>query len=102
MRNGAGFRGGLSGYYRPEHPVVRETDREPHDLPDEFPAGCHRRGSQRIYHAGDFTEIPTGSSANVSIVKRALVKKELIEIEKRQVIIPDPVMVVWLERELGM
>lgn len=43
-----------------------------------------------------------GSSANVSIVKRALVKKELIEIEKRQIIIPDPVMKVWLKRELGI
>ena len=43
-----------------------------------------------------------GSSANVSIVKRALVKKELIEIEKRQVVIPDPVMVVWLKKELKM
>ena len=41
-----------------------------------------------------------GSSANVSIVKRALVKKELIEIEKRQVVIPDPVMKEWLKREL--
>ena len=29
------------------------------------------------------------------------IKKELIEIEKRQVIIPDPVMTVWLKRELG-
>ena len=43
-----------------------------------------------------------GSSANVSIVKRALVKKELIEIEKRRVVIPDPVMKVWLEKELGI
>ena len=43
-----------------------------------------------------------GSSANVSIVKRALVKKELIEIEKRRVYIPDPVMKVWLKKELGM
>lgn len=43
-----------------------------------------------------------GSSANVSIVKRALIKKELIEIEKRQVVIPDPVMAVWLKRELAM
>lgn len=43
-----------------------------------------------------------GSSANVSIVKRALVKKEIIEIEKRRVVIPDPVMRVWLKRELGM
>lgn len=42
-----------------------------------------------------------GSSANVSIVKRALVKKEIIEIEKRRVVIPDPVMEVWLKKELG-
>lgn len=39
-----------------------------------------------------------GSSANVSTVKRALVKKELIEIEKHRVIIPDPVMEVWLKQ----
>ena len=43
-----------------------------------------------------------GSSANVSIVKQALVKKELIEIEKRQVVIPITIMEVWLKRELGM
>lgn len=43
-----------------------------------------------------------GSSANVSIVKRALVKKELIEIEKRRVVITDPVLAVWLKRELGL
>jgi putative archaeal ATPase len=42
-----------------------------------------------------------GSSANVSIVKRALVKKEIIEIEKHWVVIPDPVMEVWLKKELG-
>ncbi len=42
-----------------------------------------------------------GTSANVSIIKRALIKKELIEIEKRQVVISDPVMAVWLKRELG-
>lgn len=40
-----------------------------------------------------------GSSANVSTVKRALIKKELIESEKQQVIIPDPVMRIWLKRE---
>lgn len=43
-----------------------------------------------------------GSSANVSTVKRALVKKELIEVEKRQVVIPDPVMKVWLQKELAL
>lgn len=47
-------------------------------------------------------EYQLGSSANVSIVKRALIKKELIEIEKRQVIISDPVMKVWLKKELGI
>lgn len=40
-----------------------------------------------------------GSSANVTIVKRALLKKELIEIEKKQIFIPDPIMVEWLKRE---
>ena len=43
-----------------------------------------------------------GTSANISIVKCALEKKELIEIEKRKIIIPDPIMSVWLKRELGM
>ncbi len=43
-----------------------------------------------------------GSSANVNIIKRALVKKDLIEVEKRQVIIPDPIMKVWLRREFRM
>ena len=43
-----------------------------------------------------------GSSANVSIIKRALIKKELIEIDKRRAVIPDPIMKVWLQRELWM
>ncbi len=41
------------------------------------------------------------SSANVSIVKRALLKKELIEIEKKQIFIPDPIMIEWLKREFA-
>ncbi len=41
-----------------------------------------------------------GSSANVAIVKRALIKKELIETEKREVAISDPLLKVWLQREL--
>lgn len=32
----------------------------------------------------------------------SLVKKELIEIEKRQVVISDPVLKVWLNKELRM
>lgn len=41
-----------------------------------------------------------GSSANVATVKRALIKKELIETEKREVSISDPLLKVWLQREL--
>ena len=41
-----------------------------------------------------------GSSANVATVKRALIKKELIETEKREVTISDPLLKVWLKREL--
>lgn len=41
-----------------------------------------------------------GSSANVATVKRALIKKELIEIEQREVTISDPLLKVWLQREL--
>ncbi len=42
-----------------------------------------------------------GSSANVTIVKRALLKKELIEIEKNQIFILDPIMIEWLKREFA-
>ncbi|MEE1302190.1 MAG: ATP-binding protein [Bacteroidales bacterium] len=40
-----------------------------------------------------------GTSANISIVTRALEKKELIEIEKRKISIPDPILKEWLRRE---
>lgn len=40
-----------------------------------------------------------GTSANVSIIKRSLLKKELIETEKKQVHIADPVLELWLRRE---
>lgn len=43
-----------------------------------------------------------GSSANVTAVKSALIRKELIEIDSRQVAISDPVMAEWLRREAAM
>ena len=43
-----------------------------------------------------------GSSANVAIVKKALVKKELIEVEKGQIVISDPLLAVWLKKELRL
>ena len=47
--------------------------------------GVHREFTTRTV----LQKYKLGSSANVSIVKRALLKKELIEMEKRQVVIPD-------------
>ena len=40
-----------------------------------------------------------GTSANVSIIKRSLLKKELIETGRKQVYIADPVLELWLRRE---
>ena len=42
-----------------------------------------------------------GTSANVSIIKRSLLKKELIETGKKQVYISDPVLELWLRQEFG-
>jgi AAA+ ATPase superfamily predicted ATPase len=39
-----------------------------------------------------------GSSANVGTIKRALEKKEIIDIEGQKVYIADPVLVLWLKR----
>ena len=42
-----------------------------------------------------------GTSANVSIIKRSLLKKELIETGRKQVCISDPVLELWLRQEFG-
>lgn len=41
-----------------------------------------------------------GTSANVSVAKRALIKQELIDTDRRQVYIADPVLKEWLRREV--
>lgn len=48
--------------------------------------------------AGILQKYRLGSSANVSIIKRALIKKELIEIENKQITLADPVMKLWLRQ----
>jgi len=42
-----------------------------------------------------------GSSANVSIIKRALIKKELIETDNKQIYLADPVMKLWFKQEFN-
>ena len=41
------------------------------------------------------------SSANVTTIKRALIKKELIETENKHVQLADPVMKLWLKQEFA-
>ena len=41
-----------------------------------------------------------GSSANVSTIKRALIKKELIDVENKQTVISDPLLKIWLSRNI--
>lgn len=41
-----------------------------------------------------------GSSANVTIVKRALLRKELIETDNKTVTLADPVLGLWFKREI--
>lgn len=43
-----------------------------------------------------------GTSSNVAIVKHALIKKELIDIEKKEIVITDIVLKEWLKREFKM
>lgn len=43
-----------------------------------------------------------GTSSNVAIVKRALIKKELIDTEKKEIVISDIVLKEWLRREFKM
>lgn len=43
-----------------------------------------------------------GTSSNVAIVKRALIKKELIDTEKKEIVISDIVLKEWLKREFKM
>lgn len=47
------------------------------------------------------TKYDLGSSANVIAVRRSLTKRELIDVEDRKVIIPDPVLEMWLRREFA-
>lgn len=43
-----------------------------------------------------------GTSSSVAVVKRAMIKKELIDIEKKEIVISDIVLKEWLKREFKM
>lgn len=58
--------------------------------------GLHKEFSKREI----IQKYRLGSSANIATIKNALVKKELLEIERHEVIISDPLLKIWLQREL--
>lgn len=60
-------------------------------------SGIHKEFSTKDV----ITKYDLGSSANVSAVRRSLTKRELIDVEDRKVIIPDPVLEMWLRREFA-
>lgn len=41
-----------------------------------------------------------GNSANVTVIKKALVKYELIEVENKVVTLTDPVFGLWFKRDI--
>ncbi|MBP5476828.1 MAG: ATP-binding protein [Paludibacteraceae bacterium] len=47
-------------------------------------------------------EFELGSSANVAVVKKSLQKKELIDIEGKDIRFADPVFVHWIKRNISM
>lgn len=46
------------------------------------------------------TKYNLGTSSNITILKRALVKNELIEVENKQVTLTDPVFGLWFKRDI--
>jgi uncharacterized protein len=40
-----------------------------------------------------------GTSANITIMKKALLKKELIDVESKKITLTDPVFKLWFKRE---
>lgn len=59
-------------------------------------SGIHRD----FGHSEVKERFPLGSKSNFVRLKTALVEKELIEADKDELIIPDPVLIKWLKREM--
>ena len=52
--------------------------------------------AQEVNRKETIEEFELGSSANVATIKKALQKKELIEIEGKQIYFSDPIFIHWL------
>ena len=51
-----------------------------------------------IYRKEIIEEFELGSSANIATIKKALQKKELIEIEGKNIYFSDPIFIHWLRQ----
>ena len=56
--------------------------------------------ASQLNHRSIIDEYELGSSANVSIIKKALIQKELIDVNGSSIIIADPIMAHWLKINL--
>ena len=57
-------------------------------------------GATELSSAEVINKYNLASSSNVAIIKKALIKKELIDTENRKIVIADPVLKAWIKREL--
>lgn len=58
--------------------------------------------SQELNRKETIEDFELGSSANVATIKKALLKKELIDIEGKKVLFSDPIFIHWLRRNAAM
>ena len=58
--------------------------------------------AQEINRKETIEEFDLGSSANIAIIKKALQKKELIEIEGKDIHFSDPIFIHWLHSNLQL
>lgn len=49
--------------------------------------------------AKNISKYNLGSSSNVVIIKKSLLEKDLISVEKKEIFLSDPVMGIWLKRQ---
>ena len=54
--------------------------------------------AQEISHAATIDEFNLGSTANIATIKKALQRKELIDIEGKNIYFSDPLFIYWLQR----
>ena len=53
---------------------------------------------QEMSHAATIEEFSLGSTANIATIKKALQRKELIDVEGKNIYFSDPIFIYWLQK----